>query len=589
MKDGLKLYFDHLCTKTGMIIERGVAAVLGDSASLSDWGSSYTDHGYIYHKNSIDPADFVLSGGTMMYDYNVPYDLPYPRDPTLSDTETDSSSSVVWNPLFVTTDDTSDISLVLAVTATETPAPNQYIIRIYEYTQVPYDMQERSTWSYTQIYLFGGMQNYDTTYSQLKLYRCTIENQDFTLFALNVKASGETDAGITRMVLIPDSFFDGLIPEGDYAGQESQSNSDIAYTPTAPYRGSVSPRDLTGKRNPYGFNTGNGLTLAIISEATYAAILQGIYAGTAESVLNKIAQGFSQLVGGNTHRPADEVSAITGAILACHKIPQITGYAHGTTALKTIAGYHVLGGNGDSAVSMTLNITQNVIFEYTTSTYYISRRLNNFLDFEPYTSMQLHLPFMPVITLQPSSIYGNGIKIHYTIDIFTGVLSADVMIIDPGSQGERSREYILTTVQTNIKTDIPIMGNAAQAGIFGGLTSAIVGAMGGKDDTAVIAAGVSAADDLSKISTGSAVGKMSIDGIGAYMSSRTPFILITRPIPSVPTNKYLSLMGSPSHQDGAVGDFKGFSVFESVDLSSIAATESEKRELESMLKGGVFV
>lgn len=579
MTDGLKLFTDNQCTKTGMVIQCGVVAILGDSAHLSNWGSQNG----VLQKNTINPADFVFSGGSAIYDFNVPYNLPFPESPTEYDYSSNlPNAPIVWNPYFISCDNVYESNIVLAITTAR--EPNQYIIRLYSYTQNPFE-EIRQTWSYEQTYIFGGMQFYDTAFSQLKMYRGTIEEQEFYFLVLNIKPNGETDSSITRIVGIPLSFWDGRIPE-PYAGEESESNAENAYTPTIPYRGSILPRDLTNKRNPYGFNQGNGLSLCIISFSTYAAILQGIYAGTAESVLNKLSQGFAQIVGGNTHRPADEVNAITNAILCCHMIPQITGYASGTMQLKTIAGYHILGGNGDSAITMTLNTTANVLFEFETSTTYVSRRLNSFLDFEPYTSIQLHLPFMPVVDIKPSVLYGNGLKLHYTIDIFTGVLSCDVLIVDNNENPNRT--FILTTIQTNVKTELPIIGNAAQSGMFSSLTSAIIGAMGGKDDSAIIAAGINAADDMSKMGTGAAVGKSSVDGIGAYMSNRQPYFIITRPIPYVP-EKYLDLMGSPSHMGGKVSDFRGFSVFDSVDLSGINATESEKSEIESMLKGGVFV
>lgn len=587
MTDGLKLYTDHLCTKIGTIHRYGQVAITGQSADLSNWGSVNG----IINKSSINPADFVFSGGDAVYDLNVPYNLPYPEPPTEFDYSSDwQYAGKIWNPLFISIDSETQYSYSLAINVIKSGngIPYQFAAYLYNYTQTPFqtDMRNRTYWGYGEMIAFGGMQEENPgIYSQLKFYAGTIQDQQFIFVVLNVAASGETSASLTRIMGIPRALFDGLIP-GGYPGQETESNSETAYTPTTPYRGSILSRDLTGKRNPYGFNEGNGLSLVLLSYTSYAAILQGIYAGTAESVLNKISQGFAQIVGGNSHRPTDEVQGITNAILCCHMIPQITGYASGTMNLRTIAGYHILGGNGDSATYMTLNKTANTIFQYDSSTYYLTRRLNSFLDFEPYTSIQLHLPFMPVLDVKPSILWGNGLKLHYTIDIYTGILSCDVHIIDVSENP--SRDFILTTMQTNVKTDIPIMGNAAQNSAFSGITSAIIGAMGGKDDSAIIAAGISAADDLSKMGTGNAVGKSSIDGIGAYLSNRQPYFIITRPIPSVPSN-YLDLTGSPSKKDGIVSDFKGFSVFDAVDLSGVNATDAEKKEIESMMKAGCFV
>lgn len=595
--DGLKLYSDFLCENAGQIIIAGAAAVFGNAATLSNWGKyDYWAPYPIYATNgrTMGTGAFVLSGGDAVYNNAVAQTIP-----TGDNIEHDHSSNGVpdWdinNPFFLFHDSDSNRSICLQISANSTGT--EYNIRVSAYTQSP-DTGERNTWNYYSTYM-----NFDTTINlrpnqdvasnqnQIKVFKATIEEQTLYIFAFGVSADGTYSIGSvtatgTWFIAFPAEYFTGRIPD-NYAGPETESNSDTAYTPTIPYRGSIESRDLTDKRNPYGFNAGNGLCLCILEYAEYAAILQGIYAGTAESVLNKLAQGFAQIVGGNTHRPIDEVNAIIGAILTCHMIPKITSYVTGSQDIKTIAGYHILGGNGDSATSMSVWNTTDTLFNFDTTVYYLSRRLNSFLDFEPYTSMTLHIPFMPPLELKPSLIYGNGIKLHFTIDIYTGVLSCDVVIID--NNAIPHRQFVLATMQSNVKTDIPIVGNAANAGIFGGLTSAIVGAMSGKEDATIFAAGINAADDLSKIGTGNAAGKTSVSGIGAYMSPRRPAIFITRPCPNNPKN-YADLIGFTSNKEGVVGDFTGFSIFESVDLSGINATDSEKLEIESMLKGGCFV
>lgn len=601
-RDGLKLYNDWLCKNTGQIIVAGAAAAFGDMSSLDNWYRYETSSPYpIYFISgrAAGSGAFVLSGGDALYNNSVPQTIP-----TGDNIETDRSSNNdpdidIYNPFFLFHDEESAFSICLQIFSRNSSG-TEYNVRCSKYTQTP-ETGTRETWNYFVTGVPSRMDfdltvnlrpNYDIlpNQNQVKVYRLTIGSQLLYMFAFGVSADGTYSIGSnisngTWFVAFPAEYFAGMIPQ-NYAGDETETNSEEAFNPTIPYRGSVESRDLTGKENPFGFNQGNGLVLCVLEYDEYAKILQGIYCGTAESVLNRFAQMFSQLAGGNTHRPIDEVNAIIDAIVSCHMVPAITGFVSGSHSIKTIAGYHILGGTGYSDTSMSVWTTDKTIFTFDTKVCYIQRRLYNFLDFEPYTSMVLHIPFMPPLDLKPSLIYGNGIKLHYTIDIFTGVLSCDVIIID--NNQEPARSFVLATLQSNVKTDIPIMGNAANASAFGGITSAIIGSMGGKNDSAIIAAGVNAADDLSKIGTGNAAGKTSISGVGAYMSPRQPYVIITRPMPQNPP-KYAELNGFVSNKSGVVGDFTGYSVFESVDLSGIAATESEKQEIENLLKGGVFV
>lgn len=589
----LNIFSNPDCTNIGQAISVGVAAFFNETADLNTWSNM---NGIIY-KNSVNSSDIVLSGGGVLYDYAIQQNLPIEGgDNTNFDYVDSSQSSKIWNPFYIgkTLD---NISYCMCISCIDPELTPQYIVRLYAYRQTPDELSEtRQSWEYTQFFVFGGMQFYGFDFSAVKFYRGVIAEQEFYFIVLNVKSNNEINSGETRIIGIPVELFNGRIPE-PWTGQETESNSEYAYIPTIPYRGSVLPRDLTNKRNPYGFNSGNGLTLAVITFEEYAAILQGIYAGSAESVLNKLSQGWATIVGGNTHRPADEVQAITNAILACHMIPQLTGYISGSMTLRTIAGYHILGGNASESVTLSLWTTQNTIFEFETTTYYIQRRLNSFLDFEPYTTIILHLPFMPTVDIKPSILYGNGLKIHYKIDIFTGVLSADIMIVDNGNTSQDTpREFILTTLQTNVKTDIPIMGNAAQSGMFSSLTNALVSSVGAESYSGLIAGGIGAADMFSKMSTGQAVGQSKIDGIGAYLSNRQPYLIITRPNPANPPN-YNQLEGIPSHMGGKIGDYfrannsqnLQYTEFAAVDLSGIAATDQEKTEIESLLKSGVFI
>ena len=50
----------------------------------------------------------------------------------------------------------------------------------------------------------------------------------------------------------------------------------------------------------------------------------------------------------------------------------------------------------------------------------IPRIHNNFLDYEPYTTYNLYIPYFPIINLNPKQVYGYTIKGYLKLDIFTG-------------------------------------------------------------------------------------------------------------------------------------------------------------------------
>lgn len=61
---------------------------------------------------------------------------------------------------------------------------------------------------------------------------------------------------------------------------------------------------------------------------------------------------------------------------------------------------------------------------------------NSYMDFEPYTSISLYVPYCGTQELQPSLIVGRKLKLTYCVDMLTGACTAIVMGI--GQQGDSS-------------------------------------------------------------------------------------------------------------------------------------------------------
>lgn len=594
------LFIDPDCTQLAQAWDVGAAAATGSAAALNFWPEFQPG---LYHPwgevprgiftSSVPAGEVTLSGGGTIYSRAVPQTWPT-RGALAEDWVNEGETGKIYNALFLgrTNEEAEEDrgSIWLSIISPDTDS-RVWRIRMGVYTETKGQDGTRETWNY-----FGKNFDIDTSmyftdqggYPQVKAFRLFVEESEFILIAFGVSASNEVPTGQSSFVLIPLDYFK-IKESRPWAGGDSESNSEEAYTPTEKYNDDIPPRDLTGKTNPYGFNGGNGLRLAVITYNQYAEILQGIYSGTAEGLLNKVAQQFYSLTGGNDHRQADEIQSIVSAVLCCHLIPRIVTYGSGTAGMQTIAGYHIFGQSSGGGVSMEIVITSGTIFSYNTPLQQITPRLNSFLDFEPYTSITLHLPFMASVNLVPSAVYGNYLFVHYSIDIYTGVLSADVIIHEPGG-----REYIVTTQQANIKTEIPIMGNGANGAPLANIASSVLGvARSGSVEMAAAAGAITAADELSKASTGVAVGKNTIEGIGAYLSPRSAYLIITRPNPANPASKgkagFLEMEGGTAHLSGNVGDFTGYAEFSEVRLDGFAATDAEKAEIERLLKGGVYV
>lgn len=73
---------------------------------------------------------------------------------------------------------------------------------------------------------------------------------------------------------------------------------------------------------------------------------------------------------------------------------------------------------------------------------------DSFLDYEPYTKMELYVPFCGTIQLNPADIIDRDLNVQLVVDFTTGTATGFVM----------SDDLVIETVNGNIAIDIPVTG-----------------------------------------------------------------------------------------------------------------------------------
>ena len=72
------------------------------------------------------------------------------------------------------------------------------------------------------------------------------------------------------------------------------------------------------------------------------------------------------------------------------------------------------------------------------------------------------------------------------------------------------------------------------------------------------------------------------------MGDYQQFIVVTRPINDKPTT-YDSNIGQTYNKSAQLGTLSGFTVVDEAHVEGLSATETEKNEIESLLKEGVIL
>ena len=218
-----------------------------------------------------------------------------------------------------------------------------------------------------------------------------------------------------------------------------------------------------------------------------------------------------------------------------------------------------------------------------------------YLDYSPYTkTTSLYLPYIGTVSIDIDLIMNKSLQVVYYVDILSGICVAFVLV--DGSvkfhyQGQCATQVPITNADysSTISAGIGLIGNVSQVvgsavtgGVGGGVAGAVAGAVGGAISQAPsIASNVMGAkpDIRSGGSIGSSAGMLSV---------QKPYLIIERPKQSLPEYQN-TFTGYPSNITANIGSLSGYTEFETINLDGLSLTSSEKDELETLLKGGVYL
>lgn len=229
--------------------------------------------------------------------------------------------------------------------------------------------------------------------------------------------------------------------------------------------------------------------------------------------------------------------------------------------------------------------------------------INSFLDFEPYTRMQIYLPFLGYYDLPVNECMGLPIIVSYAVDFDTGIATAYVEV----EYDSDHDPYVVLTATGKVGIDIPIGSTnanevakrnfensakllASGVALVGGvMTGNVVGGMLAVSGlTTAISSGVDAVTSQQKhYNRGTISG-----GQDAICSPRSVFVLInrTKPVDIDNQSDYINTKGLPLCQMRNLYDIPGFAIVEKIHLEGFStALKSEVDEIESLLHEGVIL
>ena len=251
----------------------------------------------------------------------------------------------------------------------------------------------------------------------------------------------------------------------------------------------------------------------------------------------------------------------------------------------------------------------------------------NFLDYEPYTTAKLYIPYCGEITVETALFVGHKIKITMIVDIITGACCAVIyrdgipclyangnMSVDIQVTGQNMTEYVNTTMNM-IRKEANNIGGIATLGFSQGNANAK--SLSSSDTTNSFGSGYSDTNSQSytehkgtsfNTSSSNIIGSVADGLITAYEWNNTPtalavcgassdlinwykpqyaYFVIEQPV-TMPASDYGNQYGYACFDFGKLPN-SGLVVCNNAHIQPPNATEPETTEINKLLNTGVWI
>lgn len=243
----------------------------------------------------------------------------------------------------------------------------------------------------------------------------------------------------------------------------------------------------------------------------------------------------------------------------------------------------------ESAPKIVAHSMKYHIGDYTINGRYGNTANPHFLDKNPYTIIELYIPFCGIVTLPDKCMY-NTISVDLLSDLFsggcigvvkcngaivaekTGMIGFDIPL-SASNTSELSHALL-----NNVMTAVNIGANVIESGATGNISGMIPGTVKGINN--IVSMYHTVNQNYTNI-IGSSGGKSD------FAMPAQCYIKICTKIANYPDN-YTHNVGKPCYKNKKLSDCKGFTMCENVNIN-VSATVTEKQMIKQLLESGIYI
>ena len=209
-----------------------------------------------------------------------------------------------------------------------------------------------------------------------------------------------------------------------------------------------------------------------------------------------------------------------------------------------------------------------------------------YLDYDPFTKLEIYLPFCGTHPLRIDDFMPGTISLKYVIDLLTGTCVA-MLKSSKTLMHDDNLESVIYSFQGNCATQIPVTAQQFADSVRSSISlAASIGTMVATGGAAVPGMLASTVDNVMGIKPG-IERSGAIGSSGSLLGVRTPYLILTRPRQAQPARQN-AYTGYPSFITVKLDDLSGYTEMQEIHLENMSATDTEIAEITALLKGGAI-
>lgn len=234
---------------------------------------------------------------------------------------------------------------------------------------------------------------------------------------------------------------------------------------------------------------------------------------------------------------------------------------------------------GNVVTTVQMHYPDNQFITLDCGTIKVDHFYNAYVDYEPYTTCEIFLPYIGFQSLSMDDIMGKTLNVVYRIDLITGVCCAYILCDG----------IVLYSFTGTCSSNIPVSGQSFQAMAQSLIDVATAGVVAGSKAKGNPGASMATSAASSALSVKAGVSRSgSVSANAGMLGPQKPYLIFTIPRTCLPKgqNKFL---GYPAYVTYKLSELSGLTVVDEIFLENCSCTDEEKNEIIELLKGGVIL